>query len=225
MSDTSCKTCRSGWAGKDEVRFQSFFMCVIFCALINISECKQVLAKDGCVTTKCHEGVKKAKYLHGPVAANECGVCLCHISGADDRPPKNHVLSYDKEGPELCLDCHEKLEQSLTDKTVHSPVEDDCTICHDPHHSDNKFLLTEKRLTDICFICHEDDMTTQKYVHGPVAGGDCIVCHNPHASQNEFLLTEDRLSLCFSCHEEKKDDFKRKYVRFGNYSPGNGKSL
>ena len=72
------------------------------------------------MTSDCHQTMGKAQYLHGPIAANECRVC--HIVGENDNPPKNHDLSYNKEGRELCLDCHEKLEQFLQDKNVHSPV-------------------------------------------------------------------------------------------------------
>lgn len=183
----------------------------VLCALILFPGASPVLAQDSCITSECHTDMGKAKYLHGPIAANECVVC--HIVGPDDRPPKNHDLSYNKEGKALCLDCHEKLEQFLQGKTNHLPVEEgECIVCHDPHQSDSKFLLTEEKLADVCFNCHEDNMTTQNYVHGPVAGGDCIVCHNPHASENEFLLAIDRVTLCFSCHEDKKEDFEKKYV-------------
>jgi predicted CXXCH cytochrome family protein len=184
---------------------------VVLCALITFPAGYHVLAQESCITSECHANMGKAKYLHGPIAANECKVC--HIVGMDDRPPKNHDLSYNKAGKALCFGCHEKLEQSLQGKTNHLPFEEgECIVCHDPHQSDSKFLLTEETLADVCFNCHEDTMTTQNYVHGPVAGGDCIVCHNPHASQNEFLLAIDRVNLCFSCHEDKKEDFEKKYV-------------
>ena len=186
---------------------QSCEFLIILCtiSIITLPGRYCVLAQESCVTSECHQTMGKAQYLHGPIAANECRVC--HIVGENDKPPKNHDLSYNKEGRELCLDCHEKLEQFLQDKNVHSPVEEECIICHDPHQSETKFLLTEEKLTDVCFTCHEDNMTTQNYVHGPVAGGDCIVCHNPHASEREFLLAMDRVTLCFSCHEDKKEDF------------------
>jgi predicted CXXCH cytochrome family protein len=133
--------------------------------------------------------------------------------GENDKPPKNHQLSFNKEGKALCLDCHEKLEEFLKGKTNHGPVEEgECIVCHDPHQSESKFLITEKTLPELCFTCHEDNITTQQFVHGPVAGGDCVVCHNPHASQNEFLLVVNRVDLCFSCHEDKKAGFEKKYV-------------
>ncbi len=189
---------------------QKIWFILLACSIFSFSAPFGALAQESCVTSDCHQDMGKAKYLHGPIAANECVVC--HIVGPNDKPPKKHDLSYNKEGKELCLDCHEKLEQFLQDKNVHSPVEEECIVCHDPHQSDTKFLLTEEKLTDVCFSCHEDNMTTQNYVHGPVAGGDCIVCHNPHASTREFLLAMDRLTLCFSCHEDKKEEFELKYV-------------
>ena len=53
-------------------------------------------AQNGCVTSECHVDMGKAKFLHGPVAANECKVC--HIVGENDLPPDKHDLSYPKEG-------------------------------------------------------------------------------------------------------------------------------
>ena len=187
----------------------SLFLCL--CTLITLPIDYSALAQNSCITKECHVEMGQAKYLHGPIAANECTVC--HVVGEKDHPPKKHDLSFDKQGGSLCLSCHEEFEKSLKDKSQHLPVEEgECIICHDPHQSDNKFLLTETSLPDICFNCHEDNMSNQKYVHGPVAAGDCIVCHNPHASKNEFLLEFDRLTLCFNCHDDKRADFEKKYV-------------
>ena len=165
------------------------FIIVLFFigVFINVMADYNALAQDSCITSECHAKMGTAKFIHGPVAAKECVVC--HIVGKNDNPPKKHDLSFSMEEGPLCLSCHEELEQSFKDKTLHLPVEEgECIICHDSHQSDNKFLLTEKLLTDLCFTCHEDNMTDQKFVHGPVAGGDCIVCHDPHASKNEFLF-------------------------------------
>ena len=191
--------------------FMWVFLLLCVYALISLLPGYYALAQDSCITAECHQKMGKAKYVHGPIAANECTVC--HVVGKNDRPPKKHDLSFNKQGGPLCLSCHEEFEQSLQDKTVHLPVEEgECIVCHDSHQSDNKFLLTEASLPVLCFNCHEDNMTDQKYVHGPVAGGDCIVCHNPHASKNEFLLETNRVTLCFNCHEDKKEDFEKKFV-------------
>ena len=88
----------------------------VLCALMTFPAGYPVLAQESCVASECHTNMGKGKYLHGPIAANECKVC--HIVGSDDRPPKNHDLSYNKEGKALCLDCHEKLEQFLQGKKI-----------------------------------------------------------------------------------------------------------
>ncbi len=188
-----------------------FIFFLLWCAIINFPAALCSAAQNSCITAECHIDIGKAKYLHGPLAADIC--IVCHIPGEGDQPPENHKLSYYKEGTELCLDCHDKLEKFLKGKTNHGPLEDgECIICHDPHQADNRFLLVETKMQDLCFTCHEDTMTNQNFVHGPVAGGDCVVCHDPHASKNDFLLTSTRLELCQSCHEETKIYFKRKYV-------------
>lgn len=168
-------------------------------------------AQESCVSSDCHAKMKKPKFLHGPVAADQCSIC--HVQGVNDNPPKKHNLSYYKEGKALCLECHEEIDAFMEGKTKHGPIEDgECIVCHNPHSAENKFLLIEDEMSDLCFACHENNMTNQKYVHGPVAGGDCIVCHDPHASKNDFMLVTDRLELCLSCHEENRENFKRKHV-------------
>ena len=198
---------------KRKVRLYLMWFCIVSSLYTFITTLTDypVLAQESCITSECHVEVGKAKYSHGPIAANECTVC--HIVGEKDRPPKNHDLTFAKEGEALCFDCHEEFEKSLKGKTLHGPLEEgECIICHDPHQSNDKFLLTEESLPVLCFNCHEDTITKQKNVHGPVADGDCIVCHNPHASENEFLLEFTRTTLCFTCHEDKREGFAKKFV-------------
>ena len=33
----------------------------------------------------------------------------------------------------------------------------DCTVCHDPHSSDNAKLIAKATVQETCFICHQDD--------------------------------------------------------------------
>jgi predicted CXXCH cytochrome family protein len=164
-----------------------------------------------CTSNKCHPDIGKNKFVHGPVIANACEVC--HIVGDKHRPPKQHDLTYPKEGAALCLECHEEFESGLKGLKQHGPVADgECTICHDPHQEDDKFFLRETTHSELCFSCHEDNMSGKKHVHKPVKDGDCIACHDAHGSTHDFLLETDRVSLCFSCHEDRKADFEKKYV-------------
>lgn len=39
-------------------------------------------------------------------------------------------------------------------------------------------------------------------VHAPVADGECTLCHDP---EDSYRLTANSESLCFDCHEDKKE--------------------
>ena len=53
---------------------------------------------------------------------------------------------------DLCLSCHTRYQGPFV--FGHAPVEDDCTICHDPHGSvANNMLLQNEPF--LCLQCHE----------------------------------------------------------------------
>jgi predicted CXXCH cytochrome family protein len=77
-----------------------------------------------------------------------------------------------------------------------------CTICHNPHSSEEKGLLTEPH-SQLCFSCHEttrDELTEFPFVHEPVKD-NCIGCHDSHGADNPMMLKADTPQLCFPCHE------------------------
>lgn len=93
--------------------------------------------KSGCVTAKCHSGMGKGKYVHGPVAAGGC--VFCHRTEGRHRfkPIPRNVS-------ELCYQCHGRTE---TVQPLHPPVRTSrCTACHSPHQSPNKYQLRGKQL-------------------------------------------------------------------------------
>jgi predicted CXXCH cytochrome family protein len=104
-------------------------------------------------------------------------------------------------GKELCFDCHDDVLGKATFR--HKPVESgECSTCHNPHASTNKFLLTRSGQS-LCFDCHQSILTTSvKFKHAPAAMGECTFCHNSHSSDNKFLLARTGPKLCFDCHED-----------------------
>jgi len=87
-------------------------------------------------------------------------------------------------------------------KHVHGPVGvGQCTMCHDPHESENKKLLKINE-EELCYTCHES-MDEEKFVHGPVALAQCLTCHDPHGSENSSILNSPAEELCFTCHGDR----------------------
>jgi predicted CXXCH cytochrome family protein len=82
-----------------------------------------------CITANCHAQIKKDRYLHGPVAVNDCSVC--HKEAGNHKFLPIDVAS-------LCHDCHDK-EYSVVHRAAVNAVT--CTKCHSPHQSPNKYML------------------------------------------------------------------------------------
>ncbi|MCM2356834.1 MAG: cytochrome C [Geobacteraceae bacterium] len=155
--------------------------------------------KESCITEKCHTGMGKEKFVHGPVAVGECTACHRQI--------KKHKFEPITDIGKLCDECHEKL---TTMKVVHAPVKaGKCSKCHDPHQSPYKFQLRAEGAF-LCFNCHDKGMIGGKFVHGPVAVGSCSTCHTMHQSEFPKLLLAKGNEVCFNCHADKADAFKNK---------------
>lgn len=95
--------------------------------------------EDGlCVT--CHSQlVRGERFVHGPVAVNDCTVCHHHHTA----PYPNLLLAPETE---TCLACH--AADDLADGDYHATIgERTCTACHDPHGGRDRFFLRTERGT------------------------------------------------------------------------------
>ncbi len=81
-----------------------------------------------------------------------------------------------------------------------------CSLCHEKKNF-KKVLPTKANCTT--GICHEN-ITKDKYVHGPVGVKYCINCHKPHDSKYKKLLNFQGATLCYYCHKDKKNKFLHK---------------
>ena len=156
----------------------------------------------GCVTDKCHAGVKNYKVLHGPVNVNACDACH-KLTDASQ-----HKFELARNKTQICTFCH-KME-TYGDPVVHKPVKDgDCLPCHNPHGAVNKSFLRGATMNDLCAKCHKDVMAGKKFKHGPAAAGACGSCHKAHTSKLPKLLIAQGNELCFGCHSEMKSQMKK----------------
>ena len=76
-----------------------------------------------CLTEKCHKPMLDKKFVHGPVAVEDCQ--FCHVKVGE------HKFKLAAKGEALCYVCHEKGHN----KGVN------CLGCHDPHGTDREFQL------------------------------------------------------------------------------------
>lgn len=176
----------------------------------------------------CHTDLKDTIYKSSLVhsAINEKKSCInCHSPHSSG---EKKILLIQQ--PTLCLSCHNKpivkkehtipnMKQLLEkSKYIHGAIENNgCAICHNPHASNNSFLLNttfpqgnyaegKKENFAVCMKCHEstlieDSISTEtgfrngeenlhfKHVNKK-KGRNCINCHNVHASNNLFLIAD-----------------------------------
>lgn len=159
--------------------------------------------KSTCITSECHATMKEVKYVHGPVAADECIICHGESPQHADNP-KKHKFAEISNIQAKCFECHDPFPQK---KLTHSPVEEgECLACHSPHGSQFKFQLLKKS-GDLCFECHDEELVADKFVHGPAAVGGCVACHDPHTADYEKNLRAEGPDLCFMCHVDKAEAF------------------
>lgn len=166
----------------------------------------------------CHTGKKvwsSRKVIHGPL--NIGGCTLCHNPHGE----KNRYQLIEEGSLRLCLTCHGDKEGLVAEKTadrmpyVHGIVAGEgCVICHDPHATDQQFML-KKPINQLCSGCHPG-IVAQTGGHPlpnhPVAAPreklrpgrqlSCSSCHDPHGSINPLLLIQSPLGgrLCRECH-------------------------
>jgi DmsE family decaheme c-type cytochrome len=104
---------------------------------------------------------------------------------------------------ETCFACHPKQRLEFR-KRSHMPLFEgkiSCTDCHDPHGSDNEFLLRGDSLNQLCYRCHAEKRGPFLWEHAPVRES-CLNCHRPHGSNHEALLVSSLPFLCQECHAQ-----------------------
>ena len=114
--------------------------------------------------------------VHGPYAEKECD--QCHSSRYSNR------LKAEKE--ELCWSCHDR--EDFAGEVVHGPFEAGfCQGCHDPHRSENEYLLVSDS-ADLCEGCHVQYDMAAIAEHRSGEADLCQSCHDPHAADRKFML-------------------------------------
>lgn len=141
---------------------------------------------------ECH-GELRAKFAyasHHPVSEGFMTCASCHL---EDGAIHGNTPVIDATR-ELCTSCHGAQEGPHIFE--HSPVEEDCTICHDPHGAVANNLLAQNE-PFLCLQCHE------QHFHGARVGATSPVyiksggSDNPNGTLGFMGAFNTR---CTSCH-------------------------
>ncbi len=85
-----------------------------------------------------------------------------------------------------------------------------CKKCHEvepPRTTDRNFMM----ITRMCMDCHKE-LAEKNYVHGPIPVGGCAPCHDFGSLPARYELLSTGSDLCYSCHQEKQDEFAKSYI-------------
>lgn len=164
---------------------------------------------DAATCASCHEDKTKGKVVH---AAVPLGCNVCHEVRVSKDVTRVKLIASTPVG--VCLTCHADKDAAVIKGTVHSPGVRDCLKCHDPHTSDNKFLLLKPTSGDkkenLCLTCHRTgvDVPEKGSRHAALDAG-CDTCHVIHKSgaspdaEFRYHLAKAVPALCLDCHDVK----------------------
>jgi len=141
----------------------------------------------------CHASVAASFRLPSrhPVEAGKMSCASCH----DVHASTEAALKVKTRKNDLCLSCHPAQEGPFIFE--HSPVNEDCNLCHSPHGSVANNLLVANEPA-LCLQCHEFHF--QANHEGQPSGPQTIggrVFRNPYG---EYGMNRAMTTKCTTCH-------------------------
>lgn len=177
-----------------------------------------------CNDAACHGDLEAAAFLHAPIV-QAVGCDQCHTLTDQNE----HLFGPLPPQPDICFDCH---TLTHTRPIVHAPVANwQCLDCHDPHSSEQRFLLRDpaaeaprfasgaagvqelqailsfQPVGELCMSCHGGGLSLAGAIHRPVREQGCLRCHRGHDGDDHGLLKEPLTTGCRDCHEDKIDEY------------------
>jgi len=169
----------------------------------------------------CHKKLTMRREGHAPAINWLCTSChqiQKNFDGKIDTDSTKFTLP--NQIGKVCLNCHKK-EKEIWDsqRFHHMPVDaDQCTRCHNPHSSENRFYLKAKPWV-LCTSCHIEKISDNHILitlvskKHPTQGKpdpsrpgkelECISCHNPHAADTRSMIkAKSPMSICIKCHKK-----------------------
>lgn len=159
---------------------------------------------------------------HTPFAEQQCETChgpvgrhgKKRIRKGEHREPmiafeKSSQVSVDERN-KICSGCHQKVEKSHWQGSVHQVSDVACSDCHTVHASRDPILSNTMQL-EKCGTCHQSHkLASNRFSTHPLKYGQmgCTSCHNLHKTDNDNLLKAETVNdTCFNCHAEKRGPF------------------
>ncbi|OMH40308.1 cytochrome c3 family protein [Desulfurobacterium indicum] len=147
-------------------------------------------------------------YIHIHQFGNGKGSCsYCHNS---DSPSSKDVKRI--KGELVCIECHQDVYKRIGSHLYHHKNIKNCTMCHDPHQSDNIAMLKGNGIS-VCMRCHAKNSAgycvhPQGDKHLDPRNGQpitCITCHYTMGTDYKYLLKwNGESALCYQCHSPKR---------------------
>jgi len=178
-----------------------------------------------CLTSGCHVGLSKKKFVHTPVTQGACEICHAVSDEA------THEFEFEEEMPDQCLQCHDAVAEAIDEDgdsiSRHFPASmGDCGSCHDPHASDiagllvasypaKKYVRFEEEAYELCFMCHEVSAMTEARVDDETEfRNGAVNLHYLHVAKNAKGRT---CAMCHESHAAEQAKLVRKSVRFNKW--------
>ena len=110
----------------------------------------------------------------------------------------------------ICSSCHQKIEKSHWQGSIHEASNVACSDCHKVHAVEDPMRSNIAQL-ESCGTCHQThQLISKRYSTHPLKYGQmgCTSCHNLHKTDNEKLLNSETVNdTCLACHAEKRGPF------------------
>jgi predicted CXXCH cytochrome family protein len=164
----------------------------------------------------CHDahgsenaGMLTGRHVHAPFAQGSCDAChLAPFAGRTRLRARDNTL---------CEECHGETVSGEESAGQHGALEArggraGCLNCHDPHLSENRYLLLAVGPA-VCRGCHQEVVAGAEAPTGHAAAADdCLTCHLQHASARDHLLSEAPETLCGMCHDPGDEELRRAHL-------------
>lgn len=197
----ACKSCHTPHAELDDLGFdmhQSQGLNCASCHKVHGGN-KSLLLDDNasfCIT--CHSDIKQefSRRSNHPVRQGTITCLSCHQFSRET----NNDLSYDMQ--RACQDCHP--EQGGPFLYEHEPSTaytvggTGCIECHNPHGSENNYLLKQSS-DNLCKSCHFEPMHETAHPNRGYSDENCVVCHTQqHGSFTSNLFLDPNMNAKFT---------------------------